>query len=92
MENTAFKIGQLVIAKAGRDKGRPLVIVEVVSCDYVRVADGDLRRIEKPKLKKVIHCAATKHHVSEWLPSQVPAEWTNAALKKALKDFTFRTE
>lgn len=92
MTNSTIEVGRLVIAKAGRDKGRPLVIVEVVSEHYVRVADGDLRRLERPKLKKVMHCAITKRHLSEWFPNQKPTDLTNAALKSAVKDFTFRTE
>lgn len=49
------EIGRLVYSKAGRDKNRYFVIVDVVDEDYVLIADGDLRRIEKPKKKKIKH-------------------------------------
>ena len=42
-------------SKAGRDRGRYYAVIEVVSEDRVRIADGDLRRIKKAKLKNVKH-------------------------------------
>lgn len=48
-------IGILVISISGRDKGRTLMIVESVDENYVKVADGTLRRKETPKLKKLKH-------------------------------------
>lgn len=92
MENSEIEIGKVIIAKAGRDQGRTLVILKVIDKDFVLVVDGDLRRIEKPKLKKVMHCALTKHNINLWLPNTVSSEWDNASIRKALKDFTLRTE
>ena len=48
-------IGTLVRSISGRDKGRILMIVESVDENYVKVADGSLRRKENPKLKKLKH-------------------------------------
>ncbi len=45
----------MVFSKAGRDSGRYFAVVEIVSVDYVKIADGDLRRIKHAKLKKVKH-------------------------------------
>lgn len=53
MENNS--IGQIVKSKAGRDKGRIFIIVGIADDKHVLIADGDLRKIEKPKKKKVIH-------------------------------------
>lgn len=55
--------GDVVLSLSGRDKGRTLAVVEVVDEDYVLVADGDLRKIEKPKKKKVRHIKKIKHRV-----------------------------
>lgn len=50
-----LNIGDVVISTAGRDKGRKMVVVGIVDADHVFVADGDLRKIEKPKKKKNRH-------------------------------------
>ncbi|HPE96064.1 MAG TPA: hypothetical protein PLT66_08375 [Bacillota bacterium] len=50
-----MKSGDLVISLAGRDKGRILVVTQVVDDAFVNVADGKVRRAEKPKLKKTKH-------------------------------------
>lgn len=48
-------IGTLVRSVSGRDKDRILMIVENVDENYVKVADGSLRKKENPKLKKLKH-------------------------------------
>ncbi len=48
-------IGTLVISTSGRDKGKTLMIIEVIDEDHVKVADGMMRRKENPKLKKLKH-------------------------------------
>lgn len=48
-------LGQLAKSIAGRDKGRFLIVIDIVDDNYVHVADGDLRKVEKPKKKKIKH-------------------------------------
>lgn len=55
MELMRYKTGEFVISRAGRDKGKLLIVVEHIDENFVRVADGDLRRMAHPKLKKVMH-------------------------------------
>ena len=50
-----ISIGQVVKSRAGRDKGRIFLVIEVVDESFVYVVDGDLRRLDNPKLKKVKH-------------------------------------
>lgn len=57
--DTENLIGRLVYSKAGRDKGRYYVIVEVLDKNYVLVCDGKLRTRERPKKKKLIHLGMT---------------------------------
>lgn len=52
-----LQIGQFVKSRAGRDKGNVLIVVEIIDEQYVHVVDGDLRKLEKPKKKKVKHLA-----------------------------------
>lgn len=56
METTSeLSLGQIVSSKAGRDKDKLFVVVQIIDSKYVMIADGDLRKIEKPKKKKVKH-------------------------------------
>lgn len=57
LTTTDLGVGQFVKSKAGRDKDRIFIIIEIVDEVYVRIVDGDLRRIENPKLKKIRHLA-----------------------------------
>jgi large subunit ribosomal protein L14e len=53
MESIA--LGQIVHSKAGRDKGKYFIVIEIVDKDYVMLVDGDLRKIANPKRKKLKH-------------------------------------
>lgn len=56
MESTGeLCLGQIVSSKAGRDKDKVFAVVEIIDDKYVFVADGDFRKIESPKKKKVKH-------------------------------------
>lgn len=48
-------IGTVATSTAGRDKGRSFIIVGVCDEQNVLVADGSLRKLEKPKKKKLKH-------------------------------------
>ncbi len=48
-------LGRVALSKAGRDKGRAFIILASVDGAYVLIADGDLRKLEKPKRKKLMH-------------------------------------
>ena len=53
-----FVRGQLVRSKAGRDKTRTLAVL-AVDGPMLLVADGDLRKLDNPKRKKMQHVAPT---------------------------------
>lgn len=48
-------LGQLVISRAGRDRGRPMVVVRAEAAGFVWVSDGDLRPMARAKRKNVRH-------------------------------------
>jgi len=50
-----IKKSSVVRSAAGRDKGRCFLVVDTFGDDYALIADGDLRKIEKPKKKKKKH-------------------------------------
>lgn len=56
MESTKdISIGQVVLSKAGRDKGKIFIVYDIIDENYVSIVDGDLRRLQKPKKKKIKH-------------------------------------
>lgn len=83
---TVFKeeaLARLVRSKAGHDKGTALVIVAVLDEEYVLVADGKLRSVEKPKKKKLRHLEVTgitSEELREKLAASRPIQ--NAELRK----------
>jgi ribosomal protein L14E/L6E/L27E len=48
-------VGQIVLSKAGRDKGKKFIVYSVIDENYVYLVDGKLRKVEKPKKKKIKH-------------------------------------
>ena len=53
-------LGKVVYSKNGRDKGAMFVVVGVVNERLVLLADGDLRKIENPKIKYIKHIQLTR--------------------------------
>ncbi|HHV95100.1 MAG TPA: RNA-binding protein [Clostridiaceae bacterium] len=84
-----FTPGELVISKAGRDAGRVFVVVKNVDENYVLISDGDLRKIEKPKKKKIKHiesCGIIIDSIKERLENNIRV--TNADIRKQIKAYT----
>src|SRR5690554_5420685 len=52
-------IGRAAFSKAGRDKGRLLIVIKILDEDFVMAADGELRTLEKPKKKRIKHLQYT---------------------------------
>jgi len=48
-------VGQFVKSKAGRDHDRLFLILDIIDENFVLLVDGNLRKIDSPKLKKVRH-------------------------------------
>jgi len=55
MTDISLEVGRVVLAKAGRDKGKAFVVVGLLNEEYVLLADGRSRTIDKPKKKKIKH-------------------------------------
>ncbi|NLM38227.1 MAG: RNA-binding protein [Firmicutes bacterium] len=56
---TEVRLGQKVISRRGRDAGSTFLIVGLLNEDYVLVADGRKRGMERPKKKNRKHLALT---------------------------------
>lgn len=80
----ARPLGRLVLSRAGRDKGRPFIVLGYDG-DRALVADGDLRPVERPKKKNLRHLAFTRgvaEEVAQKLAADRPV--SNAEVRAAI--------
>lgn len=83
-----LSIGQVVKSRAGRDKGRVFLVLEILDDKHVLVVDGDLRRLEKPKKKNVKHLMVYNtvlEELKQKLDSNI--EINNAYIRRLLEPF-----
>lgn len=82
-----IRVGSKVRSIAGRDKGCDFLVMKA-DTQYAYVADGDIRRVENPKKKKLKHLQASSA-VSVSIAEKLAAasEVTNAEVRKALAEF-----
>jgi ribosomal protein L14E/L6E/L27E len=82
-----LKIGQFVKSKAGRDKDKIFIVVGIADAAYVYIADGDMRKLEKPKRKKVKHLIALDR-ISEAVAGRSDEQKrpNNALLRSEIED------
>ncbi len=64
MVSYPVQVGRIAVSKAGRDTGRVFVIFEVIDTHYVYIVDGDLRKLDRPKKKKLKHLKLTENVLS----------------------------
>ena len=82
-----YQIGQVVYSKSGHDKGDVQMIVAVEG-EYLFLADGRRRKLEKPKRKKQMHVQPTFYVENEVAAKlQEGAYVLDADIKKALKKY-----
>ncbi len=55
-----FDIGRVVYSKCGRDKGLVFVIIKAEG-EYIYLVDGNVRKLDKPKKKKMRHVQITNY-------------------------------
>jgi len=85
LTTTDISPGQLVKSRAGRDKGRLFIVIGIADDQYVTIADGDLRRVEKPKRKKIRHLSKV-NRVSEVLRQALQEETlTNPLVRREIE-------
>lgn len=80
-------IGSFAKSKAGRDKEEIYVIIDE-EAEYVYLADGKYKTIDKPKRKKKKHIQPIKKYddtlLCKKLAAKIPV--TDVEIKKAIKD------
>ena len=82
-----FQIADLVVSLSGRDKNRVFMVTEVLDSNYVLIADGMLRKLEKPKKKKIKHLEKSQFVLNERLLQKISEgkKITNAELRKTIR-------
>lgn len=53
-----LEVGQLVTSKMGRDSGKKYVVIGFYDQGHVNVADGFVRKMDRPKRKNIRHLIA----------------------------------
>ena len=81
-------IGQVVKSKAGRDKGRVFLIYDIIDSQYDFVVDGDLRKLDKPKKKKIKHLIVFNTVMPEFKEKvENSVKINNSYIRKILEPF-----
>lgn len=84
VKDKILSFGQIVKSRAGRDAKRFFVVVGFIGEDYVLLADGDLRKIQKPKKKKKMHVQPTPVIVETFSENQLIFD---ADIRKVLEKY-----
>ena len=78
----------IVQSVAGRDKGNPFLVKEVVSDEFILLIDGKGRRVDKPKLKKQKHVTfLDENHTRTGDKIRNGEKVTNAEVRRVLSAF-----
>ena len=86
-------LGKVVYSKSGRDKGTMFVVVGVINERLMLLADGDLRKIENPKIKNIKHVQLTRMKADDVLAYLSGGEKPdNHIIRKNLKKLQEATE
>jgi ribosomal protein L14E/L6E/L27E len=75
-------LGVVVYSKAGRDIDRKFIIMDIINEEYVYISDGDLRKVEKPKRKKIKHLIITDRVFDDVLSKKTVS---NSEIRKFLQ-------
>jgi len=82
-----MNIGQVVFAKAGRDKGNAFIIVNLQD-EYLYLVDGKRRTLDKPKRKKAKHVQPVNYIANVIIMDGRALQ--DADIRKELKAFATR--
>ncbi|QKS69697.1 RNA-binding protein [Paenalkalicoccus suaedae] len=82
------QVGELVRILHGRDKDQVACIIEVLDEKFVHIADGDKRKVDRPKKKNLQHIECSEFVSPEVKNSIVETgRVTNAKLRFAISSY-----
>lgn len=76
--------GIVAISKKGRDKGRAFMVLCEMDADFVMVADGDTRKLDRLKKKRRKHLLATSRELPGILALYEQGRLKDSDLRKQL--------
>lgn len=88
----ALSIGQIVKSKAGRDKEECFIVYDIVDEEYVLIVDGDIRKISKPKKKKVKHLQKYKIVIDKFNDMKEQNDFNDALIRRLIKSKKLQEE
>ena len=82
--------GLVVKSKAGRDKGDLFIVIRTEG-EFLYIANGNLRKVDRPKKKKLKHLEVTDF-ISEFVKNRLETlgKVTNQELRNALAEYLNR--
>jgi large subunit ribosomal protein L14e len=82
------EIGRIVQCTKGRDQGQYGIIIELIDERFVRIADGDKRKIDRAKKKNLNHLELIDYIADEVKGSFIETgRVTNGKLRYAITSF-----
>lgn len=86
-------LGYLVYSRQGRDTGKPFLVVGQVNERYVLVADGEMRRVDNPKLKNLRHVSLSTLQSQEFIQALARGEpLENHRLRKLVRELAVKEQ
>ena len=88
-----MKIGEVVCSKAGRDKNKYFIVTKIIDELFIEICDGKLRKLDKPKRKKIKHLKGTDV-IIESLSDRIVTDQkvTNSDLRRAISEYETQVE
>lgn len=80
-------VGQIIEVTRGRDRGLIAVVVGQEADRFVRIADGDKRKVENAKKKNAIHVRVAVQSSRDEMESFRQEKVTNARLRHVLRKY-----
>lgn len=81
-----MSIGQIVKSKAGRDKGESFIVYDIIDDNYVLLVDGKLRKISRPKKKKVKHLQRNNTVISDFIKMKEETNFNDALIRRLIME------
>lgn len=81
-------IGRIVLSTAGRDKDKYFLVIHEIDQNYVSIADGRLRHVNRPKKKKIRHLRMIAFSDVETVDKILKKELNDSVIRKILQNFT----
>lgn len=88
MKPEVRELGRVVLSIQGHDKGKTFLVVGLVDEKHVLIADGDSRKLCKPKKKQAKHLTPKPYVAEEALDSiKKQVQTADSDIRKALKTY-----